>query len=603
MTPPSLGRYWRTLRHLRWSQLGYLVERRLFWRAHPRWGAGSQVRLRSLPRTPVFPEWQPTLARRMIAAGDFCFLNVTNPPLGRIPWSAKEFSQLWLYHLNYCDFLNLELTLRKDGALLRAAMNLVMDWCQQNSTGAEIGWEPYPLSLRIVNWLKFLIRNALRAEELGQGEGLARMLTSLRVQVLSLENRLEKGVLANHLLKNIKALMFAGALLEAPESGRWWTKGEKLLKREVAEQILSDGGHFERSLMYHAQVLEDLLDLETLASVSARPFDWASQVSARVAPMADFLRRILHPDGEIPLLNDSAFGIARPTAELLSLAGASARNPSEGVAGLSVLAETGYAVIHEPSSKSKLIFDCGPLGPDYQPGHGHCDVLSYELSLHGQRLVVDTGVSTYERGPERHYERSTAAHNTLRIDGEEQAEVWASFRVGRRPRVGRIEGGEVQGLRFVRGEHFGYQQRGVIHSRAIIRVPDNSWVVVDSLRGKGHHVAESFIHFHPAVRVDIYGDGETLAAEVMRPRWIIQFAACRYFLMTLGAGEFALRESWYSPEFGLRQTQTVIHWTWEGELPAMMLYAFRPVGAGPLVVRQLPDQEAVQINRLLIPLK
>ncbi len=551
----------------------------------------------------MFPEWQPTLARRMIAAGDFCFLNVTNPPLGRIPWSAKEFSQLWLYHLNYCDFLNLELTLRKDGALLRAAMNLVMDWCQQNSTGAEIGWEPYPLSLRIVNWLKFLIRNALRAEELGQGEGLARMLTSLRVQVLSLENRLEKGVLANHLLKNIKALMFAGALLEAPESGRWWTKGEKLLKREVAEQILSDGGHFERSLMYHAQVLEDLLDLETLASVSARPFDWASQVSARVAPMADFLRRILHPDGEIPLLNDSAFGIARPTAELLSLAGASARNPSEGVAGLSVLAETGYAVIHEPSSKSKLIFDCGPLGPDYQPGHGHCDVLSYELSLHGQRLVVDTGVSTYERGPERHYERSTAAHNTLRIDGEEQAEVWASFRVGRRPRVGRIEGGEVQGLRFVRGEHFGYQQRGVIHSRAIIRVPDNSWVVVDSLRGKGHHVAESFIHFHPAVRVDIYGDGETLAAEVMRPRWIIQFAACRYFLMTLGAGEFALRESWYSPEFGLRQTQTVIHWTWEGELPAMMLYAFRPVGAGPLVVRQLPDQEAVQINRLLIPLK
>ncbi len=539
----------------------------------------------------------------MIAAGEFCFLNVTNPPLGCIPWSAKEFSQLWLYHLNYCDFLNLELTVRKDGDLLRAAMNLVMDWYQQNSTGAEIGWEPYPLSLRIVNWLKFLIRNALRAEELGQGEGLARMLTSLRVQVLSLENRLEKGVLANHLLKNIKALMFAGALLEAPESGRWWTKGEKLLKREVAEQILSDGGHFERSLMYHAQVLEDLLDLETLASVSARPFDWASQVSARVAPMADFLRRILHPDGEIPLLNDSAFGIARPTAELLSLAGKSARNPSEGVAGMSVLAETGYAVIQEPSSKSCLIFDCGPLGPDYQPGHGHCDVLSYELSLHGQRVVVDTGVSTYERGPERHYERSTAAHNTLRIDSEEQAEVWASFRVGRRPRVGRIEGGEVHGLRFVRGEHFGYQHRGVIHSRAIIRVPDNSWVVVDSLRGKGHHVAESFIHFHPKVRVDICGDGETLAAEVMRPRWIIQFADCRYFLMTLGAGEFALRESWYSPEFGLRQTQTVIHWTWEGEVPAKMLYAFGPVGVGPLAVRQLPEQKAVQINRVLIPLE
>ena len=95
--------------------------------------------------------------------------------------------------------------------------------------------------------------------------------------------------------------------------------------------------------------------------------------------------------------------------------------------------KAGTRVLRAPGSESCLIFDCGPLGPDYQPGHGHCDVLSYELSLHGQRVVVDTGVSTYEPCAERLYERSTAAHNTLRVDGEEQAEVWASFRVGRRP--------------------------------------------------------------------------------------------------------------------------------------------------------------------------
>src|SRR5207237_3863965 len=84
-------------------------------------------------------------------------------------------------------------------------------------------------------------------------------------QALALEARLETHLLANHLMKNIKALMFAGALLGAPESSRWWAKGEKLLKRELAEQILADGGHFERSPMYHAEALEDLLDIRTLA--------------------------------------------------------------------------------------------------------------------------------------------------------------------------------------------------------------------------------------------------------------------------------------------------------------------------------------------------
>ncbi len=130
--------------------------------------------------------------------------------------------------------------------------------------------------------------------------------------------------------------------------------------------------------------------------------------------------------------------------------------------------DTGYGVIRSPESRSALIFDCGPLGPDYQPGHGHCDVLSYELSLHGQRVVVDTGVSTYEPGPERSYERSTAAHNTLRIDGEEQAEIWASFRVGRRPRVGQIRGGSNGGFRFLSGEHDAYRRLGVVHARTIL---------------------------------------------------------------------------------------------------------------------------------------
>ena len=451
-------------------------------------------------------------------------------------------------------------------ACIGSALAIALDWIDRNQTGGEAGWEPYPLSLRIVNWLKFLTRNADRLKELGENAAFDRVVASLQVQTLTLERRLEEDLRANHLLKNAKALIFAGALLDAPESPRWLEKGRKLLKVELAEQVLADGGHIERCPMYHAQVLDDLLDMQALTSASAETVGYGPMLSGLIAQMAGFLRAILHPDGEIPLLNDAALGVARPAQELLHLAGRPPAPPS--VRGVTVLASAGYAVVRDLGSESCLVFDGGPLGPDYQLGHAHCDVLSYELSLEGQRVVVDTGVSTYEKGPERHYERSTAAHNTLRIDGEEQAEIWAAFRVGRRPRVGRIEGGDVQGCQLVRGKHFGYRRLGVTHTRVVIRTPESSWLVLDSLTGKGRHRVESFVHFHPAVALvpcaeggrdvpaerlptaaegyrdvppeRLSGDEEAGEVQAMLPRWTLQFGDYRYFFMTLGGGELTV---------------------------------------------------------------
>lgn len=599
--PPSLGTYWRTLRHLRWSQLGYLARRRVLGRNNlARWSV-VPVQLRRLSIYPTFPEWQPDAARRLIEAGEISFLKQTSATT-QLSWSVRELGRIRLYELNYCDFLNVDLTRRSDEPLLRAALRIALTWWQQNSTGRELGWEPFPLSLRIVNWVKFVIRNAARAEELEESL-LAQMLSSLRIQVLSLEERLERDLLANHLLKNIKALMFAGALLEAPESRRWWIMGENLLKGQLREQILSDGGHVERSPMYHVWLLEHLLDLEELVSSSPRPVSCALQISDCVTQMSNFLHQILHPDGEIPLFNDSAFSfITRPTAEVLSRAQLKLGKFPEARPGVSVLSKTGYAVIREPISESYLIFDCGPLGPDYQPGHGHCDVLSYELSLNKQRAVVDTGVSTYEIGQDRHYERSTAAHNTLRIDGEEQAEIWGGFRVGRRPRVSRIQSGAIQEMHYVRGTHFGYRYLGVIHSRTIILAPDNSWIVVDSLQGSGRHRVESFVHFHPAIRVEPRPNGASASAELSAAQWIIHSPNSRYFLRNLHEGRFVARESWYSPEFGLRQSQFVLQCTWEGELPMKLMYSFEPSESKPLIVHLPDDREAVMINDVLIPL-
>jgi uncharacterized heparinase superfamily protein len=602
MTAPTIGTYWQTVRPLRVSQLIALARRRI----------GGTTRLRQCPlgaprlRRPLspaalveWPEWRRELAFSMIEKREFRFLNVTREFPDPIPWSSRELSRPWLYHLNYFDFLNVDLSSPKQASLLSTALRLALDWRRQNLTGAEIGWEPYPLSLRIVNWLKFLLRNAESAERSAGGRTVWQLLDSLCTQTRTLERKLEIDLMANHLLKNAKALIFAGALIQFPESDGWLRKGEAILEQQLREQVLPDGGHFERSPMYHSQVFEDLLDLQALSAVTGTPLACDGKMKVQVRRMAAFLRDLLHPDGEIPLFGDSALNTARPSGELLHRAASVARvrRPQRDT---TVFPDTGYAVMRDASGGS-LVFRCGPLGPEYQPGHGHCDLLSYELSLKGSRVVVDTGVSTYERGPDRHYERSTCAHNTLRVDGEEQAEIWASFRVGRKPKAGKLEAGVCAGCRFLRGEHFGYQHLGVTHRRTIYQIPEGAWVVADCVQGNARRRIESFIHFHPDVRVK-RDSKESPGMEMNQTtRWLVQFRDYTYLLMVLSAGDVKLKQSWYAPEFGVRQARPVIHWTLEQSLPVLMVYAFVSLSSSLADHCQINSSGSVEIGPFVLP--
>ncbi len=601
----ALGQLYRTLAPLRWSQLGYLALRCVLWRRMRPVPWKVPVRLRPAPPGLRFPERPPAFAPGAYCTGDFCFIHNAFRAKAPISWNDPQCPKLRLYHLNYFDFLNVRFALPEEESMLRAALDIALNWRERNSTGTEVGWEPYPLSLRIVNWLKFLVRYGRDLEQRGEGRKIDLLLPSLAQQAATLNRRLEKDLLGNHLLKNIKALLFAGALLETPRSARWLEEGESLLERELKEQILPDGGHFERSPMYHAEVLEDLLDLQVLGSACAMKWRCDGALALAITMMRAFLQGILHPDGELPLLNDSALNVARPPAELLRAAPGAVSKSCDPRPAVEIFPRTGYGVIRDRASASHLVFDCGPLGPDCQPGHGHCDVLSYELSLHGRRVVVDTGVSTYERNAVRRYERSTAAHNTIRIDGEDQAEVWASFRVGRRPHVGALEGGSTGPLHFLRGEHYAYRRRGVVHARAIALLPPGAWVVVDLLKGRGMHRSESFIHLHPLVRVRTAGPqrfalcnpGEDPgAAQQTLHCWNVDFDHHTYSLLTYGAGEFSLLESWYSEEFGKRQGARALRWTWEGSVPVAMVYAFVPQGVRAPRVAVDAQRESVEID-------
>lgn len=477
--------YFHTVRHLKPAQVW---GRLLFRLRRPSADLSPAPRVRASPAS-----WQLPAGRRpsMLGPGTFRFLNeVAELPAGT-DWDVPGRSTLWLYNLHYFDDLN------ADGAPDRVGWHrdLVSRWIAGNTPGAGVGWEPYPTSLRIVNWIKWsLAGNAL--------DPAARQ--SLAVQARWLARRLETHLLGNHLFSNAKALVFAGCYFEGVEAMQWLKRGMTILQREIPEQILPDGGHFERSTMYHALALEDMLDLLNLARAYPAPFEpWSAAVyrwPEVAGRMGRWLSTMCHPDGEIAFFNDAAMGIAPSPVALTGYARRVGVSWDDRRAdGVVWLEDSGY--VRAQRAGAVLFADVAVVGPDYLPGHGHADTLSFELSVQGQRVVVNSGTSRYGRGEERERERGTAAHSTVEVDGQNSSEVWAGFRVARRARpfdvTVRAEGEAVR----IEAAHDGYMRlhRRVVHRRAW-ELRDGSLEVVDAVEGRiGEAIAR--VHFHPDVEV------------------------------------------------------------------------------------------------------
>ena len=211
-----------------------------------------------------------------LALPEFTFLNQTARPNG---WNDPALPKLWLYNLHYFDFLGEKL--KCEGEVEQRKMELVLKWIAENPAGYGNGWEPYPISLRVVNWIKWLGTRGekLKCEVEGEGEAEgeggeerseALIRRSLTEQVEWLSKRLEYHLLANHLLANAKALVFAGAFLGVE---KWYRKGMAIYRKELPEQICADGVHFERSAMYHSIILEDVMDCFKLLGKRVQEFD------------------------------------------------------------------------------------------------------------------------------------------------------------------------------------------------------------------------------------------------------------------------------------------------------------------------------------------
>ena len=400
----------------------------------------------------------------------FTFLNIKHKFSNKINWNVNKYGKLWTYNLNYFDFLNQENISKETGLLL------IQDYIKNDKILID-GKEPYPLSLRGINWIKFLSKNQINNSVINRI-----LYNHYRI----LFKNIEYHLLGNHLLENAFSLLF-GAYYFHDE--KLYNKSKKLLKTQLNEQILEDGGHFELSPMYHQIMLFRVLDCIQLIKLNSwKNDDLLSLLEESSSKMLSWLDKVTFNNGDIPMVNDSAFQIAPSSEELLDY------GKSLGINRKDIkLSDSCYRMFK--NQKYQLFMDMGGIKASYQPGHVHSDTFNFILYKNNLPFIVDTGTSTYEKNERRQIERRTSSHNTITIGDYEQTEVWGGFRVAKRAKIVSFTESENE----FSSSHDGYKKVGVIHNRRFITNLD-SIHIYDELNKQDIYEQIAHFHFHPSVK-------------------------------------------------------------------------------------------------------
>lgn len=455
----NIGLLLRTVAHLRLEQIVFQVLRRVHkpqFKALRRRGDADCRRM----AVEAAARW------RCCDGNKFVFLNIIDDFRG---WNNTGHGMLWAYNQNYMDWLNQPEMTAEEGAVW-------IDRFIADIGNNNVGLDPYPIALRGINWVKFFSRYPKTATQV--------RLDALYSQYRLLERKLERHLLGNHLLEDAFSLYVGASCLG---DRRMLGKAERLLKSQLREQTLADGAHYEQSPMYHCILLDRLLDCINIGG--------GYYVGQELKPVAErmlgHLQSIVYADGTIPLLNDSAVGIAPLPEDVFAYARRLGLHWSAVALGA-----CGYRKMTDCGCEA--IVDVGNITASYQPGHTHADTFSFELRRHGQPFVVDTGISTYDKTPRRQFERSTEAHNTVCVGGRPSSEVWGGFRVGRRASVALLRDEAM----VVEAEHDGFGKLG--RHRRKFELADGVFTITDRVSTSADSVA--YLHFAHGVEVTEFDD-------------------------------------------------------------------------------------------------
>jgi hypothetical protein len=512
--------YYHTLRHLRIVQIRYRL-------AYTIRGYVRQMVGFTYPKVVFSPLnyggllLLPSLsaARSVDVTGNtFSFLN-QHVTFDTIDWNEARYGKLWTYNLTYFEFLHCAHLTPSQGLELIHDFISKIDHCKD-------GMEPYPISLRVIHTIKFLTYHNIQDAEIAR---------SIYQQLVVLMDNLEYHILGNHLLENAFALLFGAYYFK---DSNLYEKARQILEIELEEQVLEDGAHFELSPMYHQLMLYRVLDCYNMVKHNAVfAHDLGNILQQKAEIMLSWIQEMTFRNGEIPLFNDCAHHINPSTTELTQYAdtlGLSAAELKLGESGYRKYANDNY----------EIVVDMGRLGPDYLPGHAHADVFSFVLQQGGQLIFTDTGTSTYNASPERSHERATQAHNTVFLSPFGQADMWGSFRVGKRstPVLETASDNTLVGIlaytttKAVHKRSFSFQARGM-------KIAD----IVE-----GHSAATAYFHLAPGLTPELTDEGVKIREEL--------------YMAFAGAKDIAITSYFYAPSFNTTQQAKRIEVQFEDKL-------------------------------------
>jgi uncharacterized heparinase superfamily protein len=457
----------------------------------------------------------------------FTFINITNQVDPTKAWNNEDLQHLWRYNLHYFEYffkLSHEYSKGNEQEIIYEKFKYLIDnWINHNPYAFGDGWHPYTISLRITNWIISyqVFKDRIEADK----DFEERFQESIYLQYKYLQTNLEKDVLGNHYFENIKALIIGSIFFDDEK-----IKGEfkKELLKQLDEQILEDGMHFELSPMYHKIILEDLIKI----TYWLRNEEIYNRLLTFLQKMINVTHSFEDNFGKTPSFNDSADGISKNHDCLLAVCKKYfIISPQFD----SSFEKSGFYIIG--NQNKKLIFDTGDICPSYLPAHGHCDGLSFELSSNGLPLIVNSGTYRYENGEWRNFFRSTKAHNTVSISDQEQSQFWGSFRVAQRIKNTKRKQIIYNNIQFQAGSYVTYQ--GKEHKRFIGEL-DEKVIILDYVNSK--ETAKSYLHFVPGTNIEI--NNNTIHAKKLSESLSI---------VPIGISNMNINQGWYSDQFNSKE--------------------------------------------------
>lgn len=472
-----------------------------------------------------------------ILNNEFNFININHKVSLDTAWNDKSFQHLWRYNLHYFEYLYKlgfqRLNDDKNPKYYEKYKESVVNWIDNNPCPYGDGWHPYTISLRITNWISTY---GIFIEEINNDINFRdQMVESLYTQYSYLQKNLEKDVLGNHYFENIKALII-GSIFFGEEHVK--SKFVKELLKQLNEQILEDGMHFELTPMYHKIILEDLIKI----TVWLKNESIHAKLTEYIKKMIDVMYSLEESFGKTPAFNDSTDGISKIFDCLLETC---KQEFDLTPKYLDSFEDSGYYILR--NDRYKLIFDCGEICPSYLPAHGHCDALSYELSIGGIPILVNSGTYQYEGGEWRNHFRKTKAHNTVMIGDREQSQFWGSFRVASRISDVKRSRFNYKGINFISGSYKTYF--GSKHTRFISEINENILLVLDKVESNSSEEVRSYIHLDPDLKATL---NETIKIEKDNMSLNI---------IPVFVKDAAISKGWYSSAFNAKKENEHIVFT------------------------------------------